>query len=516
MRFLLCLLLIGLCLDSARADALDDALAVVRQAPPAKRKQAVMAVLALKPERAVLLSKLAAGVPVAPIGAGWHVLAATDKNGIARPFHLYVPESARGAERPPLLVYMHGGVSRPAYPDRVNTYGRMWTPYADENGFVIAYPMARGDCMWWRAAGVAHVSACIREVKRLVTIDDNRIIGTGFSDGASGSYHLAMAAPDPFAGFIPMNGHPAVPASASGEQLYLHNLKHVPLLVAATRDDQLYPAAAVIRHLLPSLEQGAHIRIISYETGNHRPVYFEEQAEGFANFVTNTVRDPRRPTIDWWSAAPSTGRASWLELIEFGETTKMVATDEDINIMSTPGRVRLGINIDRAFEGPGLKVSVVTERSNALRMGLQVGDVIHEMDGKPIVNLRDLQVMLADKKYGQPLQLQVQRGDQEPVTLDGAIEAFKSVPYYLRKKPTAHVAARIGDGEVGLRVRGVRHLRVHLAPQEEPHESIKLVLNGVAIEARPVPVSVRAIVEAWAAHCDSGRVYSHYLDVMHR
>ena len=447
------------------------------------------------------------------IGAGWHVLIAKDGKGVARPFHLYVPESARTGDPVPLLVHMHGGVSRPAFADRVSLYGRMWTPYADEHGFVLAFPMARQDCMWWTPAGVRHVRACVREVKRLVAIDDDRILATGFSDGASGCYHLAMAAPDPFAGFLPFNGHPAVPANASGEQLYLHNLAHLPLLVAATRDDALYPAAAVLEHLLPPLQRGALIRVISYEGGNHRPVYFEEQAQVFSKFVMNTKRE-KRDRISWWSASPTTGRAGPLEILAFGKTELAIAAGEDINIMSTPGRIRLGVNIDRAFAGPGVKVSVVTEKSNAARMGIRPGDVLHVMDGRPIVNLNDLRAALARKKHGDDMTVEVQMGEDAPRKLTTKIAPFQPSPYYRRGNPTGHVVAAFGSDAVQVTARGVTKLAVHLAlAPAGAHPAMQVTVNGNTKEMAPVASEPRAILEAYARDADAGRVFTHRLDI---
>ncbi|MHC4959392.1 MAG: hypothetical protein ACYTGN_13575, partial [Planctomycetota bacterium] len=282
MRMALLLLLVP---AVAAADPLDSALAALRAAGPTERDQAVRAVLELKPDRKAVLERLGS-VTVVPKKPGWHMGEARAADGQTRPYQLYVPKGLDPSKRVPLLVHLHGGVSRPDFRrvlGQVGYGGMLWPDAAEEAKFVVAFPEARTDCVWWGDAGVAHIRAVIREAKRFANIDDDAVLGTGFSDGASGCFYLAMAAPDPFAGFLPMNGHPAV-ATASGHQLYLHNVAMTPLLVAMTQDDQLYPAFAVLPHLVPVMERRGRVQLVSYPTGGHQPVYFKEQRATFLRF----------------------------------------------------------------------------------------------------------------------------------------------------------------------------------------------------------------------------------------
>ncbi|MDH3590291.1 MAG: PDZ domain-containing protein [Planctomycetota bacterium] len=512
MRVLLCLGLVCFCLDPVRADELDDALGRLRKSPRGESAATVAAVMKLAPDPTDLVRRLEAGVAVEPIKAGWHRLDATDEKGVTRPLQIYVPEIARSGDTPGLLVYMHGGVARPDYALDVRGYARMWTGAADEHGIVLAFPRARADSKWWRPEGVAHVLASIREVKRHITVNDNRIFATGFSDGGSGCFHLALAAPGPFAGTLPFNGHPAVAASDSGEQLYLHNLTHLPMLVAATRDDQLYPAAAVLEHLLPALKRGARMRIISYESGGHQPVYFEDQADAFGRFVDGTQRVAMPKRLDWRCASPATGRVAWLEVLELGETKEAVPAGEDINFQSTPGRVRLGVNIDTAFAGPGVKITTVADESNASRLGMAVGDVLIGMDGEQVSDVDSLRTALAKKRHGDGLRVLLRRG-QDELAKETKIPAFQPRPYYTRTKPTAHVAAVVDGTRIRLRVRGARHLRLYLSPHLVPDGPVRIELNGQELDANPVPLSAKAILERYARDADGARVYTRYVDI---
>jgi len=493
---------VALAASALRADetGLDRALRALRTAPASGREKAVRAVLTLDPPRAELVRRLREPVPVEPIGAGWHLLAATDAHGVRRPFHLYVPAGLRADAPAPLLVHLHGGVSRPDFgmQPRGVGYGRLWTPLADEHGFVVAYPCARRDCMWWTDAGVAHVRAVVRETKRLVPIDDDAVFGTGFSDGASGCYHLALAAPDPFAGFLPMNGHPAVPANLSGRQLYLRNLQNVPLFVASTSDDPLYPAATVLDHLVPAMKAGAPVRLVNWERGSHTPAYFEEEGDSFVAFLQEKLRDGDAFTIDWRCADPATGRCRWVEVLAVdGGVSGGLEEQPDLNVMSTPGRVRLGVTVDRAFPGPGVRVTGVTEDSTAAGAGLRPDDVVLILDGAAIGGLRDLVAALGRARHGDAVTLTVARGD-ETLQLAGRFAPFESEPYYRRDEPTARVRVIREGGVVRVAARHVARLRLWL------HEKIEVEGPHVVVTER----ALEDIVRDYARDADRGAVYT--------
>lgn len=505
MRLLPVLLAVSLVSTVSRADdPLDAAVLGLRTAPPAERAAAVAAVLALKSDPATVVQKLRTDLPVPSLAPGWHALEARDEAGIARPFQLYVPQGEHDGPLP-LLVYMHGGVSRPEYPDVGDEQGRpgdMWQPSADEHGFLIASPLAKGDCVWWSDAGAGHVRAVIRETKRRAPVDDDAIVGAGFSDGGSGCYYLALAQPDPFAAFLPLNGHPAVAASASKKQLYLRNLMMTPLFCAMTEDDPLYPAYGVLEHLQPLIRAKAPIRLVSYEKGGHRPVYFDDQKDAFVRFLTDTPRDLREQ-IDWWCAGPETGRLAWLEVLELGAAAGDADALEDINVISTPGRVRLGFNVDRAFPGPGVFVTDVVKDTTAEKIGLLKGDVVHELDGVPVATLQDLIGVLTRKEHGTPVRVVVRRGDED-VVLTGDVPPFTPRPYYTREKPTARISVGVAGDAYTVVSRHVRRFRI-LVGDDRPKTVTR---NGEALKPKVVRYDLKTILARYARDADKGRVYT--------
>ncbi len=488
-------------------DDLDKALSVLRTASHGERAEAVRNVLALKPKRDDVVARLKAGVPVKMWPPGWHMLEATASDGEKRPYQLYIPKPAEENEPMPLLVHMHGGVARADFgrvKGKVGYGGVLWPELAEQHKFVIAFPEARSDCMWWSDAGVAHVRAVIREAKRFAPIDDDAIVGTGFSDGGSGCYYLAMAAPDPFAAFLPMNGHPAVGANASGKQLYVHNLVGSPLFCAMTSDDQLYPAGAVLPHLAPALALGAKMHIVNYPTGGHQPVYFKEQTGAFMRFLADTPRDPSPMDLEWRCADPKIGRYRWVEVLEIGATEGDAAAATDINVMSTPSRVRLGIQIDRNF-AEAVRITLVVEKSVAAAMGIEQGDFLVALDGRQTPNIQALRIVLAAKKYGDEVTATVKRGLEE-LALKGRFPEFKPSPYYKRGKPTARITVTVEDQIIHVTSRNVKKFKLYLPPILFGAGPVTVKVNGREAKTTITQVALKDVLVRYAADADARRL----------
>jgi poly(3-hydroxybutyrate) depolymerase len=521
MRTALILIVLAPC--SVAQDALLDALAALRGAPRHESEEAVQAVLATKRPLDEIVQALAARVPVKdPIAAGWHQREATDEEGTKRPYQLYVPESVAGSREPvPLLVSMHGGVGRDEFitEQGVVGAGRLFVESAEESRFACVFPMGKKDCTWWSDAGAAHVRAVVRDVKRFVGIDDDRISATGFSDGGSGCFYLAMAAPDPFAAFLPMNGHPVVASRASGRQLYLRNLRMTPQLVAMTQDDPLYPAATVLPHLEAAMRAGTKVTLFSYPEGEHSPVYFEEQRAAFVRFLLEARREPLPRAIDWWCARPETGRVRWVEVVELGHLEDAPEALEDLNPMSKPGRVRIGIHVDPRFPGPGVRVDRVLPETPAHRMGIEAGDLLVAIDGKRIEGMQNLRRVLARKRYGDPVEATVRREEGarrsalRELTLAGRFPEFVPEATYIRETPAGRVSVRVEGHAIRIVARHVRKLRLRLAPALFGDEPVTVTVNGRQAATKILAVSPEELLRSYARDADSGRLFTRTLVV---
>lgn len=279
----------------------------------------------------------------APESGTWSAWTATDASGVERPFQLFVPASVRaGATPTACLVHLHGAVSRPEYgqglgtPQAVGYADILWRELAEANDWLLAAPQARADCAWWSKAGVAHVDATLARIAESFPIPDDAIFAAGFSDGASGCFYRAMTGPDPFAGFIALNGHPAVASRASGEQLYLENLQARPMIVGLTQEDSLYPSAKVLPHVTSAIQAGAKLTLLSFPDINHQPTYLKEQSRLLERFLAKTRLVPETDELDWRLADLAHGRVAGLDVLELDPGDAPL--DTSANLSGAEGR----------------------------------------------------------------------------------------------------------------------------------------------------------------------------------
>lgn len=76
-------------------------------------------------------------------------------------------------------------------------------------------------------------------------------------------------------------------------------------------------------------------------------------------------------------------------------------------------RVSLGVVPDYAFAGPGVRADSVVEGSPAAGAGLQAGDVVLSIDGKPVTDLRGFSETLKTFSPGMKVDVRVQRGAEQ-------------------------------------------------------------------------------------------------------
>lgn len=76
----------------------------------------------------------------------------------------------------------------------------------------------------------------------------------------------------------------------------------------------------------------------------------------------------------------------------------------------------LGLKIADAKDGPGAYVGGVREDSPGARAGVQVGDVVVELSGRPVSSASDLEQIAARRVPGHPTSVTVRR-DGEHLTL---------------------------------------------------------------------------------------------------
>ncbi len=376
----------------------------------------------------------------------------------------------------------------------------------------VVFPLGEAAAPWWTEGAAAALEAIARDLRRRYAIDENRVFVTGFSDGGSGSWYLAMSHPTVWAGFIPLNGHPAVASAASGRQLYPVNVGLRPLYVVNTQDDPLYPTVSVLPFIERMMRSGAQIRFTSYPGIGHTPAYRDEQDRLIGDWIDATERDPLPADVDFETADLDAARAVWVTILALGPGADD-ADLPDVNVMSTPGRVLVGITIDPAFEGEGVRVEEVRDGSLAQTLGLLPGDVIVGAEGRPVASLGDLRAVLQEKDWGDAMQLAWTRGDERHEA-DGMFPPFTPEPTFLRDRASGRIEVRTEGNRVDVRTRGVRRYALDLSPDLfDLDQPVTVTTNGTTSFEGVPKTDLAHLLHAFARDRDPSMLFPARIEI---
>ena len=238
---------------------------------------------------------------------------------------------------------------------------------------------------------------------------------TGFSDGASGSFHFAMTKPTDFAAFVPLNGDMGVGAIDGGHNLYPTNMSNLPLYVINTDKDILYPAARMIKTINLAREAGANIFYKEYHGFGHDFGFSDDELPRFERYFKRNSRNSLPHHLEWKTAQDEFSQISWLKINQVTEGTK-AAWHKDFNTKLLDERVIIGFDPDLGFEGNGVKVAKVPEGDTlANRLGLKSGDIVIQCNETKISNLKAIDTFKTTVNRGDFVKTTVLRDGNEVI-----------------------------------------------------------------------------------------------------
>ena len=286
----------------------------------------------------------------------------------------------------------------------------------EAEGWIVLLPLARKDCLWWNETGMDHLNWLIREAKRKYNVDDNRVVACGFSDGGSGSYHLAMMNPTDYSLFFPWSGQVTVSTWSGGMEVFPANLTSRPLFPVNCGRDGLYPAEKLLPMMNFIMEYiSPDLCYTTYDTASHNPGYLSEELPLFVQRVKAIARRPLKSKIFWQCSDTRYGKVDWLDITAIDTTP--VPDDEwqqDLNFPQVDDRISIGFMADREFDGEGVRVESVIDDTSSVgfKMGIAAGDIVTALDDIPIKNIQDLSVAKSTKERSEPISLTVLRGEE--------------------------------------------------------------------------------------------------------
>jgi len=162
--------------------------------------------------------------------------------GQARKYLLYVPPSYNSAKPVPLVISMHGFIEWPDHQRQISH----WNKLADENGFIVVYPMGTRFPLRWGTItpsgdstqaerDVTFISDLIDKLSAEYSIDPSRIYANGLSNGGGMSFVLACKLSDRIAAIGAVAGAYSMPWSACNPS------RPVPVIVFHGDADPIVP-----------------------------------------------------------------------------------------------------------------------------------------------------------------------------------------------------------------------------------------------------------------------------------
>lgn len=261
------------------------------------------------------LRRLKQGRVYQPQKSGVIHLSNTTSDGVEHHFAVNIPAGYDPARRYQVRFQLHGGVTGRSDNKERGT-GEIGPLAGAEQIYVL--PFAWDDEPWWSDDNILNLNQIIDTLKRTWNVDENRIVLSGVSDGATGAYYIAMRDTTPFASFLPLNGF--IMVLASGEiddgRIFPNNLLNKPLFVVNGGKDRLYPTddtEPFTQHLMRS---GVVIDYHPQPQGEHNTKWWPEVKDSFESFVTAHPRNPHPDKLTWETADPENNRAHWLVIDE--------------------------------------------------------------------------------------------------------------------------------------------------------------------------------------------------------
>jgi len=143
-------------------------------------------------------------------------------------FNLVLPPGYNPSQRHPLLVSLHGAGGKGT--DMIP----FWKNAAAFSGVILCCPKSAG--ITWNKQDVPRVPRIVEYLMKTYSIDPNKTLLSGFSDGGAFTYYLGFQRPDLFHYLNPMSGGFSDVFLRQGNPI-----KPVPMFITHGRKDEIIP-----------------------------------------------------------------------------------------------------------------------------------------------------------------------------------------------------------------------------------------------------------------------------------
>jgi predicted esterase len=446
-----------------------------------------------------------------PEKTGWLIRENKCADGRTRPFNLYIPDNYDPAKKYPVVIELHGGISRDQMiPIEMGLQlAEEWQPLAKELGFIYAYPRGQKGATWWDRPGIFNVHGTLEVIKREFNVDENKCFCLGFSDGSTGTYIQASFFQTKWAAFVALNG--SYMSLRVPWQTYPRNLLCTrPIIATHGGLDGTFPSADHKLYIEQLQKMKVDIRWTEYPLAAHQLDMFQAKElpkikELFSKQVRNTM--PKR--IVWECSNPEVGRCDWLSIDEIADVGKNKGFENDCNIIVPDVNIStIGFGHDPKFSGPGMKVIQVGKGTYAEAAGLQTGDVIIKINGVTVSNLNTVADAKKKMEYGKQLVFDIERNGKKMTIKTTLPKPTKFDPYFPRTAMTGSIEALVNGNNIDVTVRNVAKFTVFVNRKMfDVSKPIVVKANGEEVFNAAVVPDLKFMLEQTAVDRDRSMVY---------
>ncbi|RXM53329.1 MULTISPECIES: hypothetical protein [unclassified Chryseobacterium] len=252
-------------------------------------------------------------------------------------FFIHFPASYNPQKKYTLMFFLHGAVRNNELADyqladwNLGGWNRYYTKYADRNDVIMVFPRASKKYNWMLSDdGFFMIPEMLKQVKKTINIDDNKVFIAGHSNGATGSFSYLMKQPTQFAGFYGLNTYPKVFTGGT----FVENIKNRSFINFSTDKDYYYPPNANddFSKMMKGIQ--ADYQEYRYNGFPHWFPQFDESEPAYQIIFKDLNARKRNPfpkEISWEFDDERYGNIDWISNIKLDTINRKIAGKKELN-----------------------------------------------------------------------------------------------------------------------------------------------------------------------------------------
>ena len=258
-------------------------------------------------------------------------------DSIITSYYVSLPSRYNPKKSYPVLFFLHGAVSGNSLSSFQNAswvmdgWNRYYTKYAAVNEVIMVYPKGSKKFNWMKPDdGFFMVPAMLREIKKSINVDDDKVFITGHSNGATGSFSYLMKQQSPFAGFYGFNTQPRVRTGGT----FVRNILSRSFFNVSTDEDYYFPPDANDSLNVIMKKMGADYQDHRYKGWPHWFPQFDESEPAYKLLfkdLKSRSRNPFQKSIYWECDDVKYGKTDWIQITALDTANKQADWHKRIN-----------------------------------------------------------------------------------------------------------------------------------------------------------------------------------------